>query len=362
MTYYVNEDIRNTERVFPEQGRAQYHRYDMNENPEGLPRDFVDAVLREITPEFLATYPEPDRFLKKYAAFLGVKFENVLAVNGSDMGIRYLLETFGERGGEVVTVSPSFEMYRINCSLLGLKHVPVEYEDDLTIRMDKILSAMTENTRILVLLNPNNPIGNVYTEEELRAAVERAEEVGAVVIVDEAYHYFYPHTFLKIALQYENVVILRTFSKLFSLAACRLGVLIGNPRLIGFVKKARLSFDVNSVALLFGERILEQTELIQQLIDREADGRSYLLQRLNQHGYVCWDGTGNYVFVKSKHPPFTVTQRLKEQEKILVHPYQNHLLKDYIRVSTGSRSAMEYFADAFLRADSDECGEGEPIL
>ena len=159
--YYVDEHIKNTNRVFPQQGRYDYLRYDMNENPEGLPKKFVDSVLKEITPEFLSIYPEPDRFLNKYAAYIGASYENVVAVNGSDMGIRYLLETFGEKGKDVVTVAPSFEMYWVNCSILGLHHVPVAYEPDMTISIDKILDAITENTRIVVLLNPNNPIGNV---------------------------------------------------------------------------------------------------------------------------------------------------------------------------------------------------------
>ena len=135
--YYVNEDIKNCVRVFPEQGRYDYARYDMNENPEGLPKDFVDSVVKEITPEFLATYPEPDKFLNKYADYLNVKYENLLTTNGSDMAIRYVLEVFGEKGKEVVTVSPTFEMYWVNCCLLGLKHVPVQYENDLTIDYTK---------------------------------------------------------------------------------------------------------------------------------------------------------------------------------------------------------------------------------
>ena len=111
MKPHVNSFVRNTNRVFPAQGRYDKLRYDMNENPEGLPKGFVDSVLKEITPEFLAIYPEPDRFLRKYAEFVGVKLENLMCTNGSDMAIRYLLETFGEVGKEVVTVAPSFEMY-----------------------------------------------------------------------------------------------------------------------------------------------------------------------------------------------------------------------------------------------------------
>ena len=67
MKYYVDEHIKNTERIFPEQHRYGLKRFDMNENPEGLPEDFVNSVLKEITPEFLSIYPEPDRFLRKYA-------------------------------------------------------------------------------------------------------------------------------------------------------------------------------------------------------------------------------------------------------------------------------------------------------
>lgn len=95
--YYVNENIKNTKRIFPQQGRYAYKRYDMNENPEGLPKAFVDSVLKEITPEFLSVYPEPDRFLNKYASFVGVSYDNVLTTNGSDTAIRYLLETSEKR-------------------------------------------------------------------------------------------------------------------------------------------------------------------------------------------------------------------------------------------------------------------------
>ena len=278
MSYYVDENIKNTLRIFPEQGRYDYHRFDMNENPEGLPKSFVDSVLKEITPEFLSIYPEPDRFIRKYTEYVsGLFAENVLPTNGSDMAIRYLLETFGEKGKEVVTVAPSFEMYWVNCSILGLKHVPVAYEKDLTIRIEKIVEAVTENTRVVVLLNPNNPVGNVYTEEELQQVIEKARKVGAVVIIDEAYHYFYDKTFIKYAVSGDNVIVLRTFSKLMSLAACRLGVIISNPQIIGYVKNAKLTFDVNSIALLFGERILEHPELIEELIQKEKEGKEGLL-------------------------------------------------------------------------------------
>lgn len=358
MNYYVDEHIKNTERVFPMQGRYGYHRYDMNENPEGLPKAFVDEVLKEITPEFLAIYPEPDRFLHKYADFIGASYENVLTTNGSDMAIRYLLETFGEEGKEVVTVTPSFEMYWVNCCILGYQHVPVPYEPDMTIRVENIVKAITENTRIVVLLNPNNPVGNVYTEEELALVTARAREVGAIVIIDEAYHYFYPNTFIRHALEEENVVVLRTFSKLFSLAACRLGVIISHPDIIHYVKNARLTFDANAVALLFAERILDHPELVEELIRTQQEGKDHTLARLRERGYECRDCRGNFIFIRPKTDAHQVAKRLEQERKVLVHPYGNALLKDYIRVSVGSKKAMDMFLEAFFAVDTEpENGE-----
>ena len=354
MAYYVDEHIKNTERVFPGQGRYGKKRYDMNENPEGLPKEFVDEVLKEITPEYLSIYPEPDRFLHKYADFIGngVRFENLVAVNGSDMAIRYILETFGEEGKNVVTVSPSFEMYWVNCSILGLKHVPVAYEDDLTITADKILDAINEDTRIVVLLNPNNPVGNIYSRDDVERIIAKAKSCGAIVLIDEAYHYFCETTFLPYALSEGNVIILRTFSKLMSIAACRLGVVISDPQIIHYIKNAKLTFDANAIALLFAERLVERPDIVENLIKTEKEGKAYILKRLEEAGYWTKDCNGNFIFIKPKTDPHKLTKILEEKYDVLVHPYGNELLKDYIRVTTGSKRSMEIFLEAFLEADA----------
>lgn len=349
--YFVNKDIASMKRVLPMQDRGGYLRLDMNENPQGLPEKFVKEVLSEVTPEFLATYPEPDKFLRKYANFIGVNFENVLTTNGSDMAIRYLLEIFGEKGKNVVTVSPTFEMYWVNCCLLGLNHVPVYYEKDLTISVDKIINAINDDTRIVVILNPNNPVGDAFTEEDVKKIILKAKQVNAIVIIDEAYHYFYDKTFLNFVFENDNVVLLRTFSKLMSLAACRLGVIVSNPKIIEYVKTLRLTFEANSFALLFGEKIIGNPQIIEELIKIEKDGKKYLLTELKNKGYECKDSNGNFVFIKTKKDPHQITKKLKEEKKILVHDYSNELLKDYIRITTGSKVVMQKFVEAFFELD-----------
>lgn len=352
MSVYVNPFISCTERVFPEQGRYAYKRYDMNENPEGLPSWFVSDVLKEVTPEFLSIYPEPGAFTAKYAAYLGVSPENLMTTNGSDMAIRYVFETFGRVGSKVVTVSPSFEMYRINCYLLGLKHCGVGYKDDLSLDVDSILQAIDDDTSIVVLLNPNNPIAGVYTEEQMDTIVHKAAEVGALVVIDEAYHYFYKKTFLSYINQYHHVLIFRTFSKCFSMAACRLGVIIGCPELIAQVTKSRLTFDVNAIALKFGERLMEHPEVIDELIATQDAGKAHLLEDLQAHGYECMDCYGNYVFILPHKAPKEVERLLKEQHRVLIKTFGHPALSRYIRVSTGSPAAMDTFLEAFYAVEN----------
>lgn len=353
MSIYVNPFISGTERVFPEQGRYAYKRYDMNENPEGLPKWFVDEVLKDITPEFLSIYPEPGVFTEKYAAYLGVNPENIMTTNGSDMAIRYVFETFGRVGSKVVTVSPSFEMYRINCYLLGLKHHGVGYKDDLSLDVDAILQSIDKETSIVVLLNPNNPVAGVYSDEQMESIIRKASEVNALVVIDEAYHYFYKKTYLHYIHERSNVLVFRTFSKCFSMAACRLGVILGCPNLIAQVTKARLTFDVNAIALKFGERLMEHPEVIDELIAAQDEGKAHLLADLRVHGYECMDCYGNYVFVLPRKAPREVERLLKEKHRVLIKTFGHPALSRYVRVSTGSSASMDVFLKAFYDVDKD---------
>ncbi|KAB1438277.1 pyridoxal phosphate-dependent aminotransferase [Candidatus Galacturonibacter soehngenii] len=354
--YYVNPNIKDVVRIFPPQDRYGYLRLDMNENPEGLPQDFVDSVLKEFTPSFLATYPEPDIFMQKYADFVHVAPENICLTNGSDAAIRYTFEVFAAPGSSVVTVTPSFEMYGVNCNMLGLVHKPVPYSKDFTISVADIISAIDETTDIVALLNPNNPIGPNFTEAQARQVIDRANEVGAIVIFDEAYHYFCKDTFLLLINEYDNVIIFRTFSKLFSLAACRLGMVISNETIIEYLRKARPSFEVNALALKFAERILDHPAIFDELLSTFEAGKKHLIDSLEKHGYEYYPQSGNFIFIKPHIDANLLATNLMK-EKILVKTYGNDLLKNYIRINIGAPKIMEQFMQALIKADTKEANQ-----
>lgn len=358
---YIKPWIKDIERIGGQQGRAGYLRLDMNENPGGLPEEFVEEVKRELTPEFLAMYPEESRMSGLLADYLTAEAgleeklctDNLCLTNGSDMAIRYLFEVYAEVGSTVVTVAPSFEMYRIYSLVFGLNHRAVTYHEDFSLPVEEILAAIREDTDIVVLLNPNNPVGRAYTDEEFVRITDKAAEVGALVIIDEAYHYFYKKTFMREALQTEHVVVIRTFSKLMSLAGCRIGFMVANPQLIGYVRHVRPSFEVNTVALKFGEKLLEQPELIDRLQQEAQDGKTYLLDDLKAHGYDVMEREGNFIFVRPKYRTAKEAAELLETEKkVLVKSYGAPLLRDYLRISTGARRYMEQFLKAFYEVDN----------
>ena len=358
---YIKPCIKEIVRIGGQQGRYGYLRLDMNENPGGLPLELVEAVKRELTPEYLAMYPEESRMKGLMAEYLsretgqGNRFteENLCLTSGSDLAIRYLYEVFAEPGSTVVTVAPSFEMYRIYAEVFGLKHRPVEIGENFEIPVEKILETIQDDTDIVVLLNPNNPVGRPYTEGEFDRIADRAAEVGALVIVDEAYHYFYPDTFLNKVPERDNVVVIRTFSKLMSLAGCRMGFMVSNPQIIEYIRHVRPSFEVNTVALKFGEKLLEHPELIDRMQAEARDGKAYLLEMLQNHGYETMPQEGNFIFVKPKTAPAKeIAARLEQEKQVLVKSYGAPLLRDYLRISTGAREYMERFVEAFLEVDA----------
>ena len=137
--YYVNENIRDLYRVKFHDERTDVLRLDMNENPEGLPRQFFDSVMAKITPEYIATYPEKDRLVRLLAEHNGLMRENISVTAGSDEAMRLVFQCFGEQGKKLLTVTPTFEMYDVYAKMFGMKHETIEYKADFTVDITDIL-------------------------------------------------------------------------------------------------------------------------------------------------------------------------------------------------------------------------------
>lgn len=351
--YYVDSKVENLYRIFDQNERKDFIRLDLNENPGGLPEEFVRKVLDGITPQLVAQYPETKHFSEVLAKHLGTDISHLCLVNGSAEGIRYIIQAFTSPNGRIVGVVPSYFMFQVYSEMYGRNFVKVPYNEDLTMDVNNIIAQMTEDTQLLILLNPNNPMGNVYTDEEFEKILKVAQEKQINVLVDEAYHYFYPKTFIKYALEGEHVFITRTFSKLFSMAGCRLGYVVGWPEGVKMVQKMCTPHNTNAFAMRFAEAILETPGMLDQLIANFMKGRQYLIDWLDKNGYPHKGEAGNFIFIKPKTDAQKIVERMKAEKKILIKTYPNvGEFGDCLRVSIGEQKYMKIFTDALAEIDS----------
>lgn len=351
--YYLDEKVKRLYRIFDQNERKDYLRLDLNENPGGLTQEFINRVLSDITPQTVSQYPETLEFTETLAKYLGTDVQHICLVNGSAEGIRYILQAFTSPNGRIVGVVPSYFMFQVYSEMYGRNFIKVPYEENLTMNIDNILNEMTDDTQLLILLNPNNPMGNVYSEEEFERIMVCAREKKINVLVDEAYHYFYPKTFISYALNEEHVFITRTFSKLFSMAGCRLGYVVGWPQGIEMIQKLCTPHNTNAFALKFAQAIISTPGMIESLVSDFNEGRKYLLKELDKNHYLYHGDAGNFLFIKPKSNAINIVNRMKREKKILIKMYPNvGTFGDCLRVSIGEKKYMKEFINALIELDN----------
>lgn len=350
--YYLDPKIKDLYRIFDQNARKDYLRLDLNENPGGLSQEFINSVLAKVDTRFVSQYPETLQFTESLANYLGTDITHLCLVNGSAEGIRYVIQAFTSPNGRIVGVVPSYFMFQVYSEMYGREFVKVPYNEDLTMDVNNIIDAITEDTQLLILLNPNNPMGNVYTDEEFERIIKAANEKQVTILVDEAYHYFYPKTFIDYALNKEHIFVTRTFSKLFSMAGCRLGYVAGWPEGVKMVQKLCTPHNTNAFAMLFAEEIIAHPEVLQSLIDKFKEGRDWLIETMDANGYAHKGEAGNFIFIKTKTDAEKIVSRMKAEKKILIKSYPNvGNFGTCLRVSIGEKKFMEQFWNALVELD-----------
>lgn len=350
--YYLDNNIKDLVRIFDQNERKAYLRLDLNENPGGLPQEFITETLKEVTPQFVSQYPETLHFTEVLAKHIGTDTSHLCITNGSAEAIRYVIQAFTSVNGRIVGVVPSYFMFQVYSEMYGRDLVKVPYNEDLSISIENIMKELTDDTQMLILLNPNNPMGNVYSDEEFEVLFKACLEKEITLLIDEAYHYFYPKTFIKYALNNRRVLVTRTFSKLFSMAGCRLGYVCGHPEDIKYVQKYCTPHNTNAFAMLFAEKILTTPGMLESLIEKFNEGRGYLIETLNANGYRHKGEAGNFIFIEPKTDAQTIVERMKAEKKILIKVYPNvGEFGNCLRVSIGEKQYMEKFMVALLELD-----------
>jgi histidinol-phosphate aminotransferase len=275
-------------------------RLHQNENTGGCSPRVIEALAR-LRPDQIGFYPPYADATAAVAQYLGVAPDRVTLVNGLDEGIMALAVAClrAEIGGprlEAIVPEPAFEIFRFDTAVAGGALVQVMPNADFTFPLDRVLAAITPNTRVVFVTNPNNPTGVGVAIDAIRTIAGRLPD-GAVVFVDEAYAEFAGISFIPELEAFPNVIVGRTFSKAFGLAGLRIGCLVGAAATMDAIRRAIPVYSVNIAAAVAVQAALQDLDHLHGYLQQVAESKALLYEACDRLGMRYWKSASNFVLV-----------------------------------------------------------------
>ncbi|GAB4392877.1 MAG: histidinol-phosphate transaminase [Gammaproteobacteria bacterium] len=308
-----------------------------NENPLGASAHIPAAIAKVTTTT--AIYPNGSSYylLHKLAEYLQVSYEQVMLGSGSDEILSLLIQAFTMPGQEVMVSQYGFAMYSIFAKAHGAQVITVpaqEWGCDLMAMLD----AITPNTKLIFIANPNNPTGTWISHDALQQFLHDIPR-HVLVVIDEAYYEYmqaeklYPNS-LALQKHHDNLVITRTFSKIYGLASLRVGYAIAHPEIVNILNRIRLPFNVNAAASAAAMAALDDQTHVAKSYELNQAGRTQLLTAFKQLQLDVIGNAGNFITVKIGTPAMSIYQNLLKSG-IIVRSLLPYNMNEYLRITIG---------------------------
>lgn len=335
---------RSVESVQRELGILDLVKMNQNENPLGPSPRALDAAARALAEAHV--YPEgPSPALRdRLAALWNLPADWILVGNGSDEVFRLLAETYLEPGDRVIVPAPSFAGYSLVAGLMGADVRTVALRDD-TMDLPAMAHAACETRAKLVFLcRPNNPTGGVFPEAEIRNLL-RVIPADTLVVLDEAYREFDETAFDSRALviDYPQLIVTRTFSKVYGLAGLRLGYGVMRPEILKPLMRVRDPFSVNAPAVAAGVAALDDREHLDRTLALVHRGREFLYALFDRLHIPYVRSEANFVLFETDRPAVDLYEAML-QRGVLLRPCASFDLPRSIRVTVGTEAENDRFA------------------
>jgi histidinol-phosphate aminotransferase len=327
-------------------------RLDFNENTLA-PSPRVLEKLQKLTSEGLTIYPERQPVEKIAAAHFGLNVDQVLLTNGVDEAIHLMACAFLDEGDEALICTPTFFMYDVSISMMTTGLRKVQTDDTLAFPFERFLAAITPRTKLIIVASPNNPTGATISREQLLTIAAAAPQ--AVLMVDEAYFHFHGETTMGDIGSVPNLIVARTFSKAYGLANLRVGMVAGDARLIGFLRKVSSPYNVNGVALAVLPEALADEDYLNWYILQVHQGRERMYTALEELGVRTWPSASNFILmdIGPKHKELVAAMR---RHGVLLRDRSTDPGCDgYVRITIGTEEHVTR-GIAALRASLAEIG------
>lgn len=314
-----------------------------NENPYP-PSPRVKEVLERFELDTLRLYPDPDSALLVEALAKRYNVENnqVFVGVGSDDVLAIAFMTFFNSKKPILFPDITYSFYDVWATLFNIPFERPALDDDFNL----VAADYYKENGGVVIANPNAPTGITQNEEFLRDVIEHNRDV--VVIIDEAYVDFSGKSALSLTKEYDNVLIVQTFSKSRSMAGMRIGYAMGNPELIKAMNDVRFSYNsypMTRLSVALGVAAIEDEDYFRKTTEQIIETREWTKERLIELGFSFGDSKTNFIF--AKHATVDAEEifaKLREKH-IFVRQFNSERIKNYLRISIGTREEMEKFID-----------------
>lgn len=321
-----------------------------NENPLGPSPLALQAIHSHLAD--LHRYPDSNVYYLKQrlSHHLGIEPEQLIIGNGSDEILDLIVRTCLSPGEEVLSVTPTFLMYGLITQAAGGVFRPIPLRD-FRVDLEAVLTALTPQSKLIILNNPNNPTGTVFYRAEWENFL-RALPAGVVVVLDEAYIDFVDSEDIPAGLEYLDewrpLIGLRTFSKAYGLAGLRIGYGYGPSELLGYLNRLRMPFSVNSLAQAAALAALDDQDFLHRTRQVVREGLAYLCQELDRLGVGYVPTQANFLLIHLERDSQEIYQRLL-REGVIVRAMSSYHLPEYIRVNAGLPEENARFIAAFKK-------------
>ena len=322
----------------------QYIKLNTNESPY-LPSPAVIAAVSEHEVEKLRLYSDPAcaDLLKAAAAHFGLQPEQIMPGNGSDENLFFALRAFCDADHPLAYADITYGCYGVWC---GLMHIPshiIPLKEDFTLDPKDYYGL----NQTIVIANPNAPTGIALPRAEIEGILKA--NPNNVVIVDEAYVDFGGESCVPLIDQYENLLVVQTFSKSRQLAGARLGLAMGNAKLIADLNRVKFSlnpYNINRLTLKAGQAALEDTAYFEKTRAAIMDTRAWTVQQLTDRGFTVLDSRANFVFASTERINGGTLYRKLKENGILVRHFDAPRIENWLRITIGTPEQMQALMDA----------------
>ena len=312
---------------------------DANEGNKDLFKDLIKDIGDDF---YLNLYPDDNYTQLKEAIvnYIGCKIENISVGNGSSELLDLCVKTFVDTNELILSLDPTFSMYSIYAKIVNSRYIGAGEGNDFTINVDDVIKSIKENNpKLTIICNPNNPTGTTIKRDDVLRIVKSTDNV---VIVDEAYMEFSNESVVDEIENYDNLIVVKTMSKAFSMAGIRTGYLIANEELVKTIEKVRPPYNLNSISALLATKALKQKDKMLSYVENLKVEREKIYEKLLDMGVKAYKSGANFVFFSSKVD--NLAEKLIDND-VLIRKFGGKL-DNYYRVTVGSKEENEAFLNA----------------